>query len=276
FDVSFTASNINLQNLSATYYVQLDSGTLNSFTQNGTYTFKMDSGDYTGEGLQFFSSNTTAGDTLILDNISVLVNDFVPSTSEDSVQVTGDIKVPAGAQVLDNYAFDNWTGTLPNETVQDWTLAETPDADNYITYLSTGEGLIIESDDLSLNLSQNTLTPGKEYLVVVDVAIATVGFGFDILHDGQIVSQAITNDRSFTFVATGTDLTISSSQASTVSLDSIKAYELTTGPIDEYVKTGEILNDQPVYESVNEHADGLGSVTNWNVVFASGFWRITR
>lgn len=191
------------------------------------------------------------------------------------VAVSGALQVPAGAQVLDNPGFDNWVeeGLFYQFTVPDWSLLEVPTETNYITFFSTGTGIKLTSDT-GLNLSQNTLTSGKEYLLAIDVFNVS-GFGFDIENGGVPIFQNVAIGFSSTFISTGTDITISTAWPSVVEIESFTIYELTDGPIDNYIANG-TEGGKTKYTSVNTHADGLGGAAQaWDLWWNSTDWIIS-
>jgi hypothetical protein len=255
YKVTFTASNIDLQDPTAYYGIQLGGGTANRFTQDGTYVYYIQAGGSTGSGLEISSVNTTTGDTLTVDNISVIVEHFKPSTNLDSIFVTGDIKVPAGADVVVNGDF---------QTDTDWNKGTNWAID---TGDNVAEVLIVPGAASLLTASVDPLTPGIEYLFSFNAEVSAgqldfyMGLGFV---DSATGFETVTGTAVCPQGSSRLDFEASADFLGNVS--NIVIIPLTDGPIDEYPwdefgDYGEdpgMLNGERVYKSTNTHANGFG------------------
>lgn len=273
YKFTLTTSGISIQKPTGYFGVQLAGGPVNRITQPKTgQVFYMVAGSSLDDGLQISSVNTTAGDTITIDNVSDIVQHFKPSTDLNAVHVTGDLQVPAtGTQELDNFFFGTWTlSTIPD----DWTAVGTRDGSNFVEE-DPGDGMRVVSDQSGVGVKQTKLTIGKEYsLTVSDI---TGGIGAVLLKNGTDVLVALIGDASttsLTFVATHADISLESDIGCDLTVEQVEILELTDGPNDEYVwdvatdytaspggNAGDgfgIYNAERVYKSVNTHADGAG------------------
>jgi hypothetical protein len=283
YKVFVDVSNVALADPSAYYGIQLGGGTIFSLTQAHTYDesdpLYLECGSTPTDGLQISSSAfTTAGDTVTLDDISVIVEQFKTSTNLGSVFVTGDadFRVPAGIQILANNDFSAWTGSSPDATPDGWDYVGDVRVDSSNELLD-GAGMEVISDgNITLTIEQTgVLTVGKEYLVTAIIG-AYVGGVVEVLNGTDTILSCDDDDTfTDTFVATSIDLLISSvGSMADLTVTSVTLFELTNGPIDEYVRDmtdfGDPLgpgyyNSEFVYISVDEHADGAGSNADWYV-----------
>jgi hypothetical protein len=79
-----------------------------------------------------------------------------------------------GSNVIDNHEFDNWTGTPPNDTPDDWSIGGTQDASNYVTEDSSKAHFV--SDGTAIDLRQaSKVEAGKWYKTTVNLDTVTSG-----------------------------------------------------------------------------------------------------
>jgi hypothetical protein len=131
------------------------------------------------------------------------------------------------------------------------------------------------------------ITTGKTYLVSITMT-ATTGAQIHVESGASVILVTAGNATvSTTFVAAQTELNIVSSAADAdvdCTISKIELYELTDGPIDEYVNIGtqpasgdyDGLTD--VYRSLlDTHADGSGGTSDWHIWFDTSIdkYRIT-
>jgi hypothetical protein len=298
YNVTFTSSDVTFANSDTYITLQLGGNTYAyQIREAKTITIPMPCGSTPSAGLEITAVNDTLGDTMTLDNISVKVLHFSPSTELGNVNVSMNGRVPAGAQILSNSNFSAWTADNPDG----WTVS--PEVGT--APASAGECLATESggklrmfNDVAggsgkhwITLAQNVCTIGKEYLVKVD--IASIASGSWTLQGAAVTSPSTTTGvTSLVFTAAGFTniyLTTGYDTTSDITVNSIELYELADGPADNYVwdsatdySSGAealgIYNGQKVYKSASTHASGAGGADVYYYVrqqVNNGNWYIT-
>lgn len=96
--------------------IQLGGGTDYQFTKDQTFDaaapLYLVCGNSPSNGLEFTAVNGTAGDTMTLDDVAAIVEQFKPSTNLDVIFVAGNIRVPDGGGgeatgPIDEYLWDS-------------------------------------------------------------------------------------------------------------------------------------------------------------------------
>jgi hypothetical protein len=95
YKVPLEVSGISLTG-AAYYGIELDGGPATTFTLDDTYEYYVVAGDTPADGLQITSVDTTALDTLTVDNVGAIVQHFKPSSNVAEIFTTGDMLVPDG------------------------------------------------------------------------------------------------------------------------------------------------------------------------------------
>lgn len=274
----FTVTITNTDFAAADTYMafQLGGGTVWQARVDQAVSIFLVCGNSPNSGLEITAVNGTAGDTMTLDDISVIVEQFKPSNNLDSVYVSGSILVPAGTAVVDeDFSADTgWTkGT-------GWTI----DAGDNNVALCDGSQIA----DSDLVLDTPPLTDKKTYLVTYTMT-RSAGTLTPVVGTALGTARSTADTFSEILVANGTAFTFRADSAFAGSVDNVEVFEMTTGPGDEYpwdeftdYSSGAeplgIYNGERVYKSVGTHALGdSGADVPWYLRqrISNGKWYIT-
>ncbi len=265
YKVGFTVTNTSFAAGDTYIGIQLGGGTALQITEDGTYTIYLVCGNSPSSGLEITAVNGTAADTMTFDDISIIVEQFTPSTNLESVYVSGNIRVPAGADLVSNGDFTtDTTGWIAND------------------------GAVLSVDTGRLKVTNGIGSAGDGYQIVTTVAGKTY-LATATIQDGDVTARFLGGksaaDNAYFVFAAGyaTPTTLSaifiadttttyirfSPNSSTVDkfmfADDVSVFELTTGPIDEYPSSG-TQGGQVKYTSAGTHADGAGGAAQaWDL-----------
>ncbi len=269
YEVYVTVTNTDFAASDTYMGIQLGGGTAFQLMENQTFDVTtplyLVCGSSPSSGLEFTAVNGTAGDDMTLDDIAVIVEQFKPSSNVDSVYVSGNIRVPAGTDVAVNGTFDadtDWTKT--NGTPSGWSIG---------SGVATCDGN--QSVDSDIVATAAPLTDKKTYLLTYTIT-RSAGTLTPVVGTALGTARSTSDTFSEILTTNGTALTFRADSAFVGTLDDVMAFELTTGPIDEYLHdigtdfsgapgaiAGDgfgIYNGERVYISVGTHADGIGGV----------------
>ena len=186
------------------------------------------------------------------------------TTDVDNLNITGAIKVRAGAQLLPNNDFSVWEGNpSPDDGPINWIIDVGPRQTGVNELTDASPGMRVRSSFATVGIARNDLVIGKEYLLILTYSIRD--FGLEVFN-GSVLVLNLAFDSS-TFTATDTSLSITTNPTeggSDNTLSLIELYELTAGPVDNYASNG-THNSKTKYTSAIAHADGVGGSETWDL-----------
>jgi len=162
--------------------------------------------------------------------------------------------------LIKNNQFENWTGGIPDE----WSLSGTVSATNYLEQVSNG--LRVVSDGSLLGVTQNALTIGKPYNVIIDVEINS-GSGYIRIGDSATNQYTLTEGVNMISVKSvdNTLIAIRRQAACDILIKSITVQELQPDLLLDFDSTRGTLSDKTVGNTVGT------PIINNNLDFTSGW-----